>query len=57
MDINSFYKFMQLINPNCPWKNGVKKIKINKEKLSQNDIFYSSAKEPDSSNRVEMQGK
>ena len=48
---------MQFINPSCPWKNGVKKIKINKEKLSQNDIFYSSAKEPDSSNGVEMQGK
>ena len=48
---------MQLINPNCPWKNGVKKIKINREKLSQNDISYSSAKEPDSSNGVEMQGK
>ena len=35
---------MQLINPNSPWKNGVKQIKNNKEKMSQSDIFYPSAK-------------
>ena len=48
---------MQLINPNCPSKNGVKHIKINKEKLSQSDIFYPSAEKPDPNNRVKMQQK
>ena len=53
-------KFLQHIyaayQSNCPSKNGVKQIKNNKEKLSQSDI-YPNAKEPDSSNRVEMQQK
>ena len=48
---------MQLINPNCPSKNGVKQTKINKEKLSQSDFFYPNAEKPDSNNRVKMQQK
>ena len=44
MDINSFNTFMQLINPNSPWKNGFKQIKKHQEKLTQSDIFYPSAK-------------
>ena len=55
--LNSFNIFMQLINPNCPSKNGVKQIKINKEKLSQSDIFYPNAEKPDANNRVKMQQK
>ena len=46
---------MQLINPKCPSKNGVKQIKINKENCHK--VTPKNAKKPDSSNRVKMQPK
>lgn len=37
---NFFNKIMNLINPNYHWKNGVKQVKINLEKLLQICICY-----------------
>ena len=46
-ETNFFNKIMQLINPNYHWKNQVKQIKINLEKLLQICICYSITKDPD----------
>ena len=52
-----YFIIMQLINPSYPWKNRVRQMKINQEKLSQSCIFYPIAKNPHLSNRVKIQQK
>ena len=50
-------KFLQHNNlpyQSYPWKNNVEQLKIDQGKLSESDIFYSIAKDPDPNNRVKM---
>ena len=37
---------MQFINPNYPWKNGIKQTKINKEKMLESCISYPIERRP-----------
>ena len=54
-ETNFFMKNMQPISPNYPWKNGAKKSA--EEKLSQNCILCSIAKDNDSDSRLKIHQK
>ena len=45
------------INPNYNWKNEVTQIRTTQKKMLQRCIFYSMAKDPDSSNGVKIEQK